>query len=127
MAQLYDRAAGVVRAMYDRRIATPATLEAEHYFPNAKRFTDRWADIRDEALAVAGTLGKVPRFHDVMPAQADISANDGRDWRVFIMKAYGVTHREQPAPRPDRRRHIGRGARGNVGDLVVSGARQAYP
>ena len=91
MVQLYDRAAGVVRAMYDRRIATPATLEAEHYFPNAKRFTDRWADIRDEALAVAGTLGKVPRFHDVMPAQADISANDGRDWRVFIMKAYGVT------------------------------------
>jgi aspartate beta-hydroxylase len=33
----------------------------------------------------------VPRFHDIMPAQADISANDGRDWRVFIMKAYGVT------------------------------------
>ncbi|MGA2568393.1 MAG: aspartyl/asparaginyl beta-hydroxylase domain-containing protein [Pseudolabrys sp.] len=91
MAQLYDRAAGVVRAVYDRRIATPATLDAGHYFPNAKRFTDRWADIRREALAVAGTLGKVPRFHDVMPAQADISANDGRDWRVFIMKAYGVT------------------------------------
>jgi aspartate beta-hydroxylase len=91
VAQLYDRAAGVVRAVYDRRIATPATLDAGHYFPNAKRFTDRWADIRREALAVAGTLGKVPRFHDVMPAQADISANDGRDWRVFIMKAYGVT------------------------------------
>jgi len=91
VAQLYDRAAGVVRAVYDRRIATPATLDAEHYFPNAKRFTDRWADIRREALAVAGTLGKVPRFHDVMPAQTDISANDGRDWRVFIMKAYGVT------------------------------------
>ena len=91
MGQLYDRAADVVRAVYDRRIATPATLEAERYFPNAKRFTDRWTHIRDEALAVAGTLGKVPRFHDVMPAQADISANDGRDWRVFIMKAYGVT------------------------------------
>ena len=26
-----------------------------------------------------------------MPAQADISANDGRDWRVFIMKGYGLT------------------------------------
>jgi aspartate beta-hydroxylase len=91
VAQLYDRAADVVRAVYDRRIATPATLEAEHYFPNAKRFTERWTNIRDEALAVAGTLGKVPRFHDVMPAQTDISANDGRDWRVFIMKAYGVT------------------------------------
>ncbi len=90
MAQLYDRAAGVVRTIYDSRIATPATLDAEHYFPHAKSFTDRWADIRREALTVAGTLSKVPRFHDIMPAQAEISANDGRDWRMFIMKVYGV-------------------------------------
>jgi len=89
--QLYDRAAGAVRAIYDRRIATPATLDAKHYFPNAERFTERWRDIRREALAVAGMLNEVPRFHDIMPAQADISANDGRDWRMFIMKAYGVT------------------------------------
>ncbi len=91
MAQLYDRAAGVVRAIYDSRITTPATLAAEQYFPNAKRFDDRWTEIRDEAFVVAGMLNKVPRFHDIMPAQTDISANDGRDWRVFIMKAYGVT------------------------------------
>jgi aspartate beta-hydroxylase len=92
--QFYDRAAGVVRAIYDRRIATPATLDAAHYFPNADRFTDRWTDIRCEALAVAGMFDDVPRFHDIMPAQADISANDGRDWRVFFMKAYGVTVRD---------------------------------
>jgi aspartate beta-hydroxylase len=91
---LYDRATGVVRAIYDRRIATPATLAPEHYFPNAKRFSERWTDIRREALALAGQLNQVPRFHDIMPAQADISANDGRDWRVFIMKAYGVTVQE---------------------------------
>jgi aspartate beta-hydroxylase len=91
---LYDRAAGVVRAIYDSRIATPATLAPEHYFPNAKRFAERWTDICREALAVAGRLNQVPRFHDIMPAQADISANDGRDWRVFIMKAYGVTVQE---------------------------------
>lgn len=91
MGQLYDRAAGVVRAIYDSRIATPAMLKPDHYFPNAERFAERWSDIRREALGVAGMLGHVPRFHDIMPAQADISANDGRDWRVFIMKAYGVT------------------------------------
>ena len=91
MLQLYDRAAGAVRAIYDRRITTPATLDAEHYFTNAKRFTDRWIDIRREALSLAGMLDQVPRFHDILPTQADISANDGRDWRVFIMKAYGVT------------------------------------
>jgi aspartate beta-hydroxylase len=88
--QLYDRAAVAVRAIYDRRITTPATLDAAHYFPNAERFTQRWTDIRREAIEVAGMLDEVPRFHDIMPVQADISAQDGRDWRVFIMKAYGV-------------------------------------
>jgi aspartate beta-hydroxylase len=94
VSQIYDRMAGVVRAIYDRRITTPPTLDSEHFFPHAKLFTDRWADIRREALAVGGMIEKVPRFHDIMPAQADISANDGRDWRVFIMKAYGVTQEE---------------------------------
>jgi aspartate beta-hydroxylase len=89
--QLYDRAADAVRAIYDLRITTPATLDAVHYFPNARLFTDRWRDIQREALAVTGTLPEIPRFHDIMPAQADISANDGRDWRMFIMRAYGVT------------------------------------
>ena len=60
--QLYDRAAGAVRAIYDSRIATPAILDAAHYFPNANRFDDRWADIRREALGVAGMLEQVPRF-----------------------------------------------------------------
>jgi aspartate beta-hydroxylase len=92
--QLYDRAADAVRAIYDRRITTPATLDTGRFFPNAERFTERWTDIRREALGIAGMLGNVPRFHDIMPAQADISANDGRDWRVFIMKAYGVTVEE---------------------------------
>ena len=90
MSQFYDHAVGAVRALYDRRIATPATLDPAHYFPNAARFTERWTDIRREALAVGGMLHKLPRFHDLMPQQADISANDGRDWRMFIMKAYGV-------------------------------------
>lgn len=100
MLHLYDRAAHVVRGIYDRRIATPATLDAEHYFPNAKRFTKRWTDIGREAFGVAATLPKVPRFHDLMAAQADISANDGRDWRVFVMKAYGVTLPENLARAP---------------------------
>ena len=87
---IYDRAADVVRAIYDSRIDTPAILDAETYFPHARLFTSRWTDIRREALAVAENLPRVPRFHEIMAAQADISANDGRDWRLFIMKAYGV-------------------------------------
>jgi aspartate beta-hydroxylase len=97
---LYDQAADVVRAIYDRRIVTPAILETGRYFPNAGRFTEKWTAIRDEALAVATRLPQVPRFHDIMPAQADISANDGRDWRLFIIKAYGVSFADKLARCP---------------------------
>ena len=88
--QFYDHAINAMRAIYDRRIATPSTLDAAHYFPNAERFASALPDIRHEALAVAGRLDNVPRFHDLMPEQAEISANDGRDWRMFLLKAYGV-------------------------------------
>jgi aspartate beta-hydroxylase len=90
MSIAYDRTVGVVRSFYDKRIKTPPILPTAQYFPNAKRFTERWNDIRREAFAVAAGLSDVPRFHDIMPEQADISANDGRDWRTLIMKAYGV-------------------------------------
>ena len=86
----YDHAVTAVRGIYDRRIHTPPVLDCGHFFPAAGRFTGAWREIRDEALAVAGMLPNIPRFHDIMPEQADISANDGRDWRMFIMKAYGV-------------------------------------
>jgi aspartate beta-hydroxylase len=96
----YDDVVGAVRGLYDRRIHTPAVLESAHYFPAASRFTAAWTDIRREALAVAETLPRVPRFHDLMPEQTDISAADGRDWRMFIMKAYGVPVAENLARAP---------------------------
>ena len=85
---LYDSARDVVRSVYDARIDTPPILDADRYFPAAKDFVAKWRNIRDEALAVR--LDKVPRFHELMKEQADISANDGRDWRMFIMRAYGL-------------------------------------
>ena len=42
----------------------------------------------------------MPRFHDIMPEQADISANDGTDWRMLILKAYGVAVPENIAKMP---------------------------
>ena len=87
--RLYDHARDVVRSVYDARIHTPAVLDTDRFFPNAPMFAAKWQDIRDEALAVQQNLASVPRFHDIMREQADISANDGRDWRMFIMRAYG--------------------------------------
>jgi aspartate beta-hydroxylase len=87
---VYDRGAGLLRAVYRRRLATPALLSAPDFFLSAPRFIGAWRALRAEALAIARRLGSVPRFHEIMPEQADISNNDGRDWRLFIAKAYGV-------------------------------------
>ena len=91
MSFLYDSAGDGLRRLYARRIQTPAILDAAKYFPRARLFADSWRLLRDEADAVAATLHKVPLLHEIMREQADISANDGRDWRMFVVKEYGAT------------------------------------
>ena len=100
MSQLYDRTADAVRWLYDRRIAAPPILDESVYFPQVGEFQRAWAGIRDEALEVAHTLSQVPRFHELMAEQAPISANDGHDWRVFVLRAYGVDIKENVARCP---------------------------
>lgn len=90
MSVFYDQAATIVRRIYDARIVAPAVLDPAAHFPAGARFVAAWRPLRDEALRVAAQLRNVPRFHEIMPEQAEISANDGRDWRMFILKAYGV-------------------------------------
>ena len=90
MSQLYDLTADTVRWLYDRRITAPPVLEETIYFPDVFRFARAWESIRDEALSVARNLSSVPRFHELMEAQAPISANDGHDWRIFVLRAYGA-------------------------------------
>jgi aspartate beta-hydroxylase len=90
MADIYDRTASLIRQIYDRRITTPAVLDLATNFPDWKKFAGAWQAIRDEALVVGRRLHEVPRFHEIMREQTAISANDGRDWRLFILKAYGI-------------------------------------
>lgn len=94
----YDSASGLVRRIYESRIDAPPILDAVTEFPNATSFAAAWQAIRDEALAVR--MEKAPRFHEIMPEQADISANDGLDWRMFVLKAYGVGVPENLARMP---------------------------
>jgi aspartate beta-hydroxylase len=89
MTLLYDRAGALVRKIYDARISGPPILDAARDFPGGTEFVAAWQALRDEAMVLARSLAEVPRFHEVMESQADISANDARDWRIFIVKAYG--------------------------------------
>ncbi len=86
----YDRASDLLRATYDRRIATPALLDPSSFFPAHVAFSRRWEQIRGEAMALAEGYSRIPRLHELMAEQEEISDNDGRDWRLFILQAYGV-------------------------------------
>jgi len=94
VASLYDLSTSAIRGIYDRRVSGAPVLDVDSYFPDARRFQSVWPQLRDEALRVAEDLRRVPRFHELMPEQAEISANDGRDWRMLVLKAYGT-----PLPR----------------------------
>jgi len=89
---LYEHGAKLVRHIYDKRIEGPPILDAATYFPDALKFAAAWRDIRAEADAVMRHFARIPRFHEIIPDQEDISANDGRDWRLYVLKAYGVEH-----------------------------------
>lgn len=103
MTHPYDRFTDLLRAIYDRRLSGPPVLRADDAFPGQQRFLAAWPGLRDEALRVAGAIGHVPRFHELMAAQADISSNDARDWRMFVLKAYGVPIPENLARCPQLR------------------------
>ncbi|MEB7510657.1 aspartyl/asparaginyl beta-hydroxylase domain-containing protein [Serratia marcescens] len=89
MSAIYDWSVLALRNVYDRRIQGKPVLDSAALFPDAERFTAQWRQIREEALTVANDLHNIPRFHEIMIQQESISANDARDWRMFIMKAYG--------------------------------------
>jgi aspartate beta-hydroxylase len=87
---LYESIGHVVRRIYDMRIEGPPVLDVPANFASAEKFSSAWQSIRDEARAVAQQMHRVPRFHEIMREQTSISANDNRDWRMFILKAYGA-------------------------------------
>jgi aspartate beta-hydroxylase len=96
----YDGAVDVLRGIYGSRIRAPAVLDAREHFPGAGAFVGQWRALQQEALDIARNLGTVPRFHELMAQQAAISAADDRDWRMYVVKAYGVTIRANAARCP---------------------------
>lgn len=91
MNSVYDSSVDFLRRIYAGRITTPAVLDPATNFPSFARFSGAWKQLQEEALHIQESLATVPRFHELMPQQAAISANDDRDWRLFVLKAYGVT------------------------------------
>jgi aspartate beta-hydroxylase len=88
MSRAYDSAKAALRRFYARRIDAPPILDAASLFANHARFVAAWRTIAGEAAAARPETA--PRFHDLMRAQTRISAADDRDWRMLVVKAYGI-------------------------------------
>jgi aspartate beta-hydroxylase len=106
MSMFYDAMASMVRKIYDTRITGPAILQTKDYFPAADQFVGRWQQLRDEALHIAKNVQRVPLFHELLPEQEEISHKDKRDWRMFVLKAYGVPIHENLVQCPELARLV---------------------
>jgi aspartate beta-hydroxylase len=104
MSLFYDHAGDALRWIYGHRIDAPPIMDMRRDFPNGARFAAAWKAMRDEALAIARNAEHIPRFHDIMREQEAISANDGRDWRMHVMMAYGAAVEKNLARAPVMRR-----------------------
>jgi len=98
MSSFYERGKRTLRRYYEKRTEAPPILDARAKFPNHTKFAAQWERIRDEAIAAR--VETMPRFEEIMPEQAEISATDGRDWRMLIVKAYGIEVDENVARMP---------------------------
>ncbi|GAB7522265.1 aspartyl/asparaginyl beta-hydroxylase domain-containing protein [Paraburkholderia sp. 2C] len=68
-----------------------AILDAEKLFPGARMLVSNWKKISIEASRAIRHLHTIPRFHSSASAQNRNFTDGGADWRIFIMRAYGVT------------------------------------
>lgn len=100
MSVAYSAARGGMTMVYNAFVRTPPVLDAGVFFPGAEAFAAGWRPLREEALALTGELDRVPRFHELMPEQYRLSKHGGRDWRVFVARAYGLDIKENMARCP---------------------------
>jgi aspartate beta-hydroxylase len=96
---LYRRVSRRLRQVY-ADIDTPPILELDRYFPAHAALEAQVEALRSEALAVYRDTPGIPRFHDISATQTRISASDGRNWRMFMVKSYGHTIRANLARTP---------------------------
>jgi len=100
MSLAYSIARASMTSVYNTFVHTPSVLEAEEYFPEGRDFVDNWEILRQEALALTTDLDNVPRFHELMPEQYKLSAHGEKEWRMFVLRAYGLDIKENMSKCP---------------------------
>jgi len=88
MSRLRQRILARYRRIY-ADIDTPPILELGRYFPAHDALAAQTPALRDEALRLLSANQTIPRFHEITTTQTRISASDGKNWRMFVVKSYG--------------------------------------
>jgi aspartate beta-hydroxylase len=91
MPWIYNCAVGALRWWFDRRLSDGAILDTEKLFPNARMLVSNWKKISIEASRAIRHPNRLPRLHMSASAPNRHSTDGCMDWRIFIMRAYGVT------------------------------------
>src|SRR5210317_1587534 len=100
MSVAYNIARSGMTRVYNTFVKTPALLDTKVFFPQAEQFVENWQAIRDEALQISGDLNKVPQFHELMPEQYKLSGYGNKEWRILVVRAYGLDIKENTAKCP---------------------------
>lgn len=106
MARMMEMVIGGARAVYRPWIDTPPVLDSETYFPGAAMLERDWRAIRDEATRFLGALDRVPRVHEIVERQDDLSDHDKIAWKYVSLRAFGTDHAANQALCPKTARLI---------------------
>ena len=106
MGRILDVAINGTRAIYSHWIDTPPVLDSKKYFPEAAGLESNWRDIRDEAFPFLACIDKVPRGHEIVERQDDLSDHDKIAWKYVSLRAFGHDHNANQALCPKTTRLI---------------------
>jgi aspartate beta-hydroxylase len=81
------------RALYGLWIDTPPVLDTKTYFPGAQSLEHNWRDIRGDALRFMKVIDRVPKLHEIVERQDDLSDHDQIAWKYVSLRAFGHDHK----------------------------------
>lgn len=67
----------------------PTFFEIDTVCPRLNDLTKSYLDIKDEYKRMRQLKERMPCYHDIDPSQAGISANDDKNWNVYMLQLAG--------------------------------------
>lgn len=123
---LYEFFARALRAAYSN-VNSPPVLQLDLIFPEHRKLLAAFDALQRGSLALIDDLDAIPRFDEISKTQVAYSKNDGKDWRLFAVKAYRHEICENSARTPTLRSFIRTNERVTSAALSILGPGKHIP